>query len=89
MDASLDDIRVVKERVEDDLLALPNVVAVGIGRKVTCGEKSERLALRVYVTDKVDVSDESAVPAEIDGVPTDVVEVGAGGFSLHQGTDTD
>ena len=69
----------VKRRNRDRLMALANVVSVGIGRKVVGEGESERLVIRVYVSKKVPaelLAAEQRIPAEVEGVPTDVVEVG-------------
>lgn len=56
-----------------------NIVGVGIGRKVTNGKETKRLAIRFYVERKVAkraVPKKDLLPATIKGVPTDVVETG-------------
>jgi hypothetical protein len=68
----------VKERAADRLLAIPGVHAVGVGDKLTGGERTDETSIRVYVTDKrplEDIPPEERVPAEIEGVKTDVVEM--------------
>jgi hypothetical protein len=70
-------IRVVKQRVEDELLARPGVNAIDIREKVTGGRPTGQLAIVVSVDDKkpkraLKASD--LIPEEIDGIPTDVVE---------------
>jgi hypothetical protein len=70
-------VRAVKDRVEPQLLALPGVVAVSVGRKVIGGTVTTQRAIVVAVRRKIArhlVDPADAVPAEIDGVPTDVVE---------------
>lgn len=80
---TVDEIRTIKERVEKDLLARPGVVGVGIGYKRVGGTATGQLAIRVYVVVKSDeIADDDRVPAEIEGVPTDVVE--SGGFEPHR-----
>lgn len=82
--ATVEEIRSIKERVEEDLMARPGVVAVGIGRKRVAGQPTDELAIRVYVRHKHDdLSEAELIPTEFDGVPTDVVE--SGGFALHDG----
>jgi len=71
---SLDEIRRIKEEVEAELLRLPGVTGVDIGYKFVEGKKTDELAIRVYVEKKRDVTEENAVPREIQGVPTDVTE---------------
>jgi hypothetical protein len=67
----------VKERVVDRLLAIPGVHAVGVGDKLTGGERTGETSIRVYVMRKrplAEVVPEERVPPEIEGVRTDVVE---------------
>src|SRR3954447_10978059 len=71
------EVRPVKERVEDQLLSMPNVTGVDIRRKVTKGKETDRLAIVVSVAQKKPrnaLSSEEVIPTEIDGIPTDVVE---------------
>lgn len=53
-----------------------NVHAVGIGHKIVNGEWTGQVALRVYVSQKLDSSllGSEAIPDEFEGVPTDVIE---------------
>ncbi len=56
-----------------------NVVGVGLGKKIVRSEHTHEEAVRIYVRQKIHrllLPPEDAVPEEIDGVPTDVVEVG-------------
>ena len=67
----------VKERVADRLLAIPGVHAVGVGAKLTAGERTPATSIRVYVTQKrplAEIPEVERVPPEIEGVKTDVVE---------------
>lgn len=70
-------IRPVKERIEDELLARPGVVAVDINEKVSGGRPTGELSIVVVVEQKrptEDVPPDELVPAEVDGIPTDVQE---------------
>ncbi len=61
------------------LLAMPNVIGVGIGLKSVQGRRGDRLCLAALVRRKLPraaLEAEALVPDELDGVPTDVVEVG-------------
>jgi hypothetical protein len=61
------------------LLRLENVVGVGIGHKQKGADRSNQLALVVFVQRKVGLSALSArdvVPREVRGVRTDVIEIG-------------
>jgi len=71
---TLSEIRRVKEEVETKLLNLPGVTGVDIGYKYVAGKKTDILAIRVLVKEKKDVPDDVAVPKEIQGIPTDVIE---------------
>jgi hypothetical protein len=72
-------IRVVKEKHEAALLRKKNVVGVGIGLRQVDGQPTEQLALTVLVRRKEPESElawHDRIPAELDGVPVDVQEVG-------------
>ena len=65
--------RRVQQRVEDRLLALPGVHGVSIARKNGDGA----LAIVVHVSQKrlaAELPEAERIPAEIEGVPTDVIE---------------
>lgn len=74
-----DKIREVKEKHTSELLRKTNVVGVAIGFKEKGGQRTEIPSLVVMVKEKVPLSQLEArdiVPLEIDGVVTDVREVG-------------
>jgi hypothetical protein len=78
-EASLETIRRVKERHEASLLSKRNVVGVGIGFRERSGQATDQMALIVSVLRKLPASEVDAadvIPAEIEGVPVDVKEVG-------------
>src|SRR3546814_2920106 len=67
------DISTVLRRHEDDLLAYPNVNAVGIG------ERAGRAVIKVMVARKVpeaSLQPGQILPKELEGYPLDVEEVG-------------
>lgn len=69
----------VQDKVEAELLRYDNVVGVAASFKVTKDKPTAKWSLTVYVEKKQPLSQvakDSKVPEEIDGVPTDVVEVG-------------
>ncbi|WP_298747481.1 hypothetical protein [uncultured Serinicoccus sp.] len=71
-------IRPTKEQIEDDLLALDGVVGVDIGEKISDGKPTGELSIVVYVEAKKSpsrVPKGQQVPAEVEGVPTDVQEL--------------
>jgi hypothetical protein len=68
-----------KEKHESELLALENVVGVAVGLKMTAAKPTKKWSIVVLVEKKLpksEVPKASLVPAELDGDPTDVVEVG-------------
>jgi hypothetical protein len=72
-------IRDVLGRTREQLLGRANVVATGIGYKVTAGERTPTLSIVCSVTQKVELarlSIEDRVPGTLDGVPTDVLPTG-------------
>ena len=67
----------VKDRYRDMLLALPNVTGVAVGRKRVDGK--DVVAIKVFVNKWVELerlNQEECVPKEIEGIPTDVEEIG-------------
>lgn len=67
-------IRPVKRRVEVDLLSCRGVVGVDIGEKITGGRRTGQVGIVVYVRRKHSaVRPADLVPAEIEGIATDVV----------------
>jgi len=61
------------------LLDRTNVVAAGVGYKITGGQKTSTLSIVCSVSKKVAASQLSStdlVPATLDGMPTDVIETG-------------
>lgn len=76
---SMDVIRAVKQAHEDQLMGMANVVGVGIGFRTCQGLRTNEPALVVMVSRKIPpelLNPEERIPAEIDGVPVDVQEVG-------------
>ncbi len=75
----IEKIKAVKDRHEDDLLEKKNVVGLGIGYKEVEGLETDQLSLVVMVRKKELPSQLEAadlIPAEIEGIPVDVKEVG-------------
>ena len=65
----------VKERHREKLMRLPNVTGVGVSRKVVDGKPTDGLAIKVYVSKKVEkeqLAEGECVPEEIEGIRTDV-----------------
>src|SRR5882757_4979794 len=63
-----------KESVEDDILKQPGITGIGVGHKWTGGKRTDQIAVQVFVKEKKTVPKPQAIPAEINGVPTDVIE---------------
>ncbi|MFQ5575646.1 MAG: hypothetical protein ACE5G8_01520 [Anaerolineae bacterium] len=71
--------KAVKQKYQAELLGKKNVVGVGLGFKIVAGQISDEIAIIVNVRQKTDASAlpaEDVIPAMLDGVPVDVVEVG-------------
>lgn len=67
----------IKDRAWERFSELPGVHAVGIGKKVTRGVRTDETVLAVFVTRKLPLEELSAtavVPAVFEGVKTDIVE---------------
>ena len=77
--SSFDTIAQQLKTQRENLLTKANVVATGIGYKVTKGKKTADLSIICSVKEKVATSNLSSVdrvPQTIDGIPTDVVATG-------------
>lgn len=71
---SLEEVERVKRRVEQELMRRPGVTGVAVGHKESGGRSTGVPAIVVFVEHKREVPAEEAIPPEIEGVPTDVVE---------------
>ena len=72
-------VAAVQEKHEAELLAMDNVVGVAASRKMKGGNPTSKAGLTVLVRKKLDkgkLSKSAMVPDDIDGVKTDVLEVG-------------
>jgi len=79
MNGDLDTARTIVRQASRELLARANVIATGIGYKVSGGRRTKTLSVVCSVMRKLPASALAAgdlVPATIQGVPTDVVETG-------------
>ena len=80
MKNDLKKVRRVRKENAARLMAMANVVGVGVGYRCQAGVQTDELALVVMVSRKVPhtlLLPEDLLPTEIDGVPVDVQEVGA------------
>ncbi len=65
----------VKSGAEKELLKLSGVNAVDVGYKYVDGKRTDEICIRVHVSKKKKTVDKKQmIPAEIDGVNTDVIE---------------
>ncbi|UCG26268.1 MAG: hypothetical protein JSW55_09890 [Chloroflexota bacterium] len=75
----MDDAKAAKQEYQQELMGKENVVGVGVGYKVVGGETTDIPCVIVFVQRKVtaeSLSAEQMVPADVQGVPTDVIESG-------------
>lgn len=73
------DVTRAKEEHKETLLAMPNVVGVGVGFKVEGRTKTSELSVVALVRQKIPqagLKPEAVVPRQVGGVSTDVIEVG-------------
>lgn len=73
------DVRQVKEAHKTTIMTMSNVVGVGTGYKVRGREQTDELSVVVLVREKkpkAGVTPEALIPSALDGVVTDVVQVG-------------
>jgi hypothetical protein len=81
---AVDRAKAVKEKHADRLKRFTNVVGVGVGHEIAGGERTDRLAIRVYVRKKLPKSQlapDAVLPDTLDGLPVDVIE---DEFWIHQ-----
>jgi hypothetical protein len=82
-----DDLRAAKQALKAQLVSaqafatggISNIQGLGLGEKLTSGHATADLAVKVYVVEKSPLSALSPnerVPEQINGIPTDVEEVG-------------
>lgn len=77
--AELSEIRAAKAVHTAALMDRPNVIGVGIGRRIIGNVQTGELCLSVLVADKIAIEGlppEALVPSQVGNVPTDVVQVG-------------
>lgn len=71
--------RKILKRHEADLLAMPNVIGVGVGLHHVAGESTGEVAIVVLVSSKVaeaELAPEDVVPNSLEEVAVDVQEIG-------------
>ena len=75
----LDEAKQAQSLPQSAILTQPNVVGVGIGYKMVGEDKTDELSIIALVREKIPIAGllpEALVPSELDGVRTDVMEVG-------------
>jgi len=75
----LNEVRQAKKLHQSILLTKSNVVGVGVGLKETSSDKTDEICVKVLVTRKLSpeaLLSAELVPKELDGVRTDVIQVG-------------
>ena len=73
------EIKQIKEASKDNLLAMQNVVGVGVGYQIKGGEQTDNYAIVVMVSRKLPVPalpPNAILPKNVNGVTIDVIEVG-------------
>jgi hypothetical protein len=76
---SYDEVRAVHAQVKQQLLAIPGVIAVGIGPKITNCQAVGELAIVVGVDNKRppgEIPPAELIPESVQGIPIDVTEMG-------------
>ena len=72
-------IEAAKHKFASQLLSLPHVRGLGVGKKRITGIETDQFCVKVYVDRKVDLSalaETDRVPSDLEGIPTDVEEMG-------------
>lgn len=76
---TIEEVKKVKEKYEQELMNKAGVVGCSIGYKHTGGKKTDKLSIVCYVKKKKkeeDLKSKDIIPREIEGIPTDIVESG-------------
>jgi len=79
MATNLNDVRAILSDARAELMAKPNVIATGIGYKISAGKQTKELALICSVESKKAkqaLSAQEVIPATIQSIPTDVYPTG-------------
>lgn len=73
------DVLKIKRKYEEKLLSFPNVLGVGVGNKIIGNVATDGLCLKIYVRKKlakIKLQKAQLLPKKLDGIETDVEEVG-------------
>lgn len=77
-DTLLQNLKATKDKYKKQLLAVPNVEAVGVGPQVSDGKLTGKMAIKIFIRKKIPLSEitkEVLIPSELDGFPTDIEEL--------------
>lgn len=64
----------IRDLHADQLIQIPGVTGVTVGRKITDGRETEAMSIRIFVERKGSFQPQHRIPATFAGVPTDVEE---------------
>jgi hypothetical protein len=66
-------IKHIKTLHQADLLRYPNVCGVGVGPRIKAGKPTGEMAIKVYVTQKVEnLPEKDRIPQFLESYPTDI-----------------
>lgn len=85
-----EEIQAVKDKYCDWLMSLKNVHCVAVGYKETDGKATDEPAIVIFTSKKQlseDCPENERIPAYLDGMPTDVIELPD--FQTYQGEESD
>lgn len=78
MSTDIESAIAVKDRFSSELLGRSGVVGLDVGLKYVGGNRTNIVAIRVFVSRKSnDIPEQDRIPKLIDGIPSDVIERGA------------
>jgi len=76
---TIEEIKKIKEKYEQELMRKDGVTGCSIGYKKIDGKKTDKLSIVCYVKKRKkeeELKRKDIIPREIEGIPTDVVESG-------------
>ena len=85
MEEAIEKIKSVISEHWDELINKPNVLNVGIAKKVVDGVKTDKDAIVVYVSSKIPkkcLTKKELIPKFVSEIPTDVIELSTQDFEL-------
>lgn len=72
-------IKEIIKRNRNTIKLFPNVIGLGVGKKIVKGRITDVLAIRIYIIKKISrdcLNKMELIPEQIEGIPTDVIEIG-------------